>query len=414
LLRMAGIDPDSLDEILNGDPETRRQIVGRAGAGLTRRLRELWKDRPLKVRFNLDGDHFNTLVCDPASFCDIEVNLNQRSRGFRWFFSFFVMLTASRGDPAGENAVFLLDEPGLHLHANGQRDLLRHLAEHVGNQAIIATQSPFMVPTGDEAAVHVVRFDEEAGTTVSDDPSAVELGTTPSIDGAARPEVVAGVAAPAHPAATWLVPSDLVEALFGSRPVLVVEHPTDFWYVNAVSDHLAAQGRQGLPQGMVVMAAGGATWIPYMMALLGEPSATPIVLLTSRPPNQVRAALSGAGVEDPKGLVFIGAGLPAAPADPVELEDLIDPRILDRFVRLAYREQLAEKELEPNTSIACAVERYEEAFGRIGLAFSRRELARLITGKSQRNLQAALSSQAGAHFERLFKAIRREVDALTS
>jgi predicted ATPase len=413
LLRMAGLDPDSLDEVLSGDPETRRQIVGRAGAGLTRKLRELWTDRPLKVRFNLDGDHFNTLVCDPTAVCDIEVNLNQRSRGFRWFFSFFMMLTAGRGNPEEDDAILLLDEPGLHLHATGQQDLLRHLSERLGHQSILATQSPFMVPPDEAAAVRAVRFDEEAGTTVSADAGAEDLCTLPAADpSTAKQDEDQSGEPPSRSEGQISVPEELVTALFGSEPVLVLENLSDFLYVSAISDHIQNRIGRGLPKDLVLMPAGGAAAVPYLMALIGQTSTDPIVLLTSRPPDQACAALHEAGHAEPNGLIFLGVGFPVPPAQPVEIEDLFDPDIYDRFIRAAYREKLEDKVLEPDASIVRAVERYEDAFARIGLTFSRLEPARLIIGGSGRNLGILLSRGTAKRFERIFAEIREQLDAL--
>jgi hypothetical protein len=286
--------------------------------------------------------------------------------------------------------------------------------EHISNPSIIATQSPFMVPTGDAAAVRAVRFDEEAGATVSDDPTAEELAASPSVQPreAERDETASSEELPSRPAAEISVPGALVTALFGSKPLLVIEHLTDFWYLSAVADHFAVQNGGGLPKNLVLMPAGGATLVPYLMSLLGEPPANPIVLLTSRPSAQTDAALSEAGLKAPKGIVFIGAGFSAAPTTPVEIEDLIEPDVYDRFVRAAYRQKLDGKELEPKVSIPCAVERYREAFGRIGLSFSRREPARLIVRGSERNLRTLLSGQAGDRFERLFAEVSQQVEAL--
>ncbi|MBF4274680.1 hypothetical protein EAY07_22275, partial [Vibrio anguillarum] len=89
LCKVADIDPSKLQELAS-DPETRNQLVNRAGAVVTSEIRRLWTDRELKVRFNLDGNFFDTYVSDPTSTYDVEVNLNERSRGFRWFFSFYI------------------------------------------------------------------------------------------------------------------------------------------------------------------------------------------------------------------------------------------------------------------------------------------------------------------------------------
>jgi hypothetical protein len=424
LLRMAGIDTATLGEILDGEPEVRRQIVGRAGAGLTRKLRALWTDRALKVRFNLDGDHLQTLVCDPTSIVDIEVNLNQRSRGFRWFFAFFIMLTASRQDPESRDAILLLDEPGLQLHAAGQRDLLRHLTEQIDNQSILATQSPFMIPSGDAAAVRTVSFDEEQGTTVSDDPAVRDQDLdshTPASEAviaeqSTEPEPSAPPAAVASAtddgsALLRAATGQLVEALFGSERVLVVEHLTDYWYLSAISAHFAETGLEALPEGLVPIPAGGAILLPHLMRLLGEGLANRILLLTSRPLETLPASPGNPESRLAPGPVFIGEGFPRPPSQPVELEDLFDANVYDRFVRVAYSEQLKDKHLETDDSIPCAVKRYEEAFAAIGLRFSRSKPARFASSRSRRNMNAILSEGGSARFLRLFQAIRARFDA---
>ncbi|MBF4280343.1 hypothetical protein EAY27_25000, partial [Vibrio anguillarum] len=154
---------------LASDPETRNQLVNRAGAVVTSEIRRLWTDRELKVRFNLDGNFFDTYVSDPTSTYDVEVNLNERSRGFRWFFSFYITFFADTHGGDAENAIILLDEPGLYLHAKSQSDLLKHLDDDFSNQIIYTTHSPFLVPTKQLSTVKTVNICQEKGTTVTND-----------------------------------------------------------------------------------------------------------------------------------------------------------------------------------------------------------------------------------------------------
>ncbi|MGJ7583669.1 ATP-dependent nuclease, partial [Variovorax sp. RHLX14] len=149
------------------DQATRNQLANRAGSVVTAEIRRLWKDRPLKVRFNLDGQYLDTLVSDPNSAYDVEVNLDERSRGFQWFFSFYIAFFADTKGGRAEDAVLLLDEPGLHLHPHSQADLLAHFEKDFGNQIIYTTHSPFMVPTHRLDAVRTASLDETTGTTVS-------------------------------------------------------------------------------------------------------------------------------------------------------------------------------------------------------------------------------------------------------
>jgi hypothetical protein len=168
LCKVAGIDPRQLQGLLEkNDLATRNQLVNRAGSVVTAEIRRLWKDRPLKVRFNLDGQHLDTLVSDAGEAYEVEVNLDERSRGFQWFFSFYVTFFADTQGGGAEDAVLLLDEPGLHLHAHSQADLLAHFEADFGNQILYTTHSPFMVPTHRLDAVRTASLDESHGTTVS-------------------------------------------------------------------------------------------------------------------------------------------------------------------------------------------------------------------------------------------------------
>ena len=93
LCKVAGLDPAELTANRN-NPEVRNQLVNRAGAVVTTEIRRLWQDKPLKIRFNVDSDYFDTYVSDSNNSYDVEVNLDERSRGFKWFFSFYITFFA--------------------------------------------------------------------------------------------------------------------------------------------------------------------------------------------------------------------------------------------------------------------------------------------------------------------------------
>ena len=89
------------------------------------------KERFLEIRIN---DRKNM----------VSMPLDKRSRGFNWFFSFWVWFKAVQKEDAA-NYVFLLDEPGMWLHEEGQKDLMKLMDEISGQSKIIfTTHSPFM------------------------------------------------------------------------------------------------------------------------------------------------------------------------------------------------------------------------------------------------------------------------------
>jgi hypothetical protein len=57
LCKVAGLNPEQLQNLLqSNDQETRAQLANRAGSVVTTAIRKRWKDRQLKVRFNLDDN----------------------------------------------------------------------------------------------------------------------------------------------------------------------------------------------------------------------------------------------------------------------------------------------------------------------------------------------------------------------
>jgi ABC-type ATPase involved in cell division len=70
----------------------------------------------------------------------------QRSRGVRWFLSFYLELKASASKYGGKNRVLLIDEPGLSLHARAQEDVLKVFDDIRDKlQVVYTTHSPNLI-----------------------------------------------------------------------------------------------------------------------------------------------------------------------------------------------------------------------------------------------------------------------------
>ena len=75
-------------------------------------------------------------------------------------------------------------------------------------------------------------------------------------------------------------------------------------------------------------------------------------------------------------------------------------------MRLSHKKQLEGRELEPDTRITRLVPRYEDAFRRANLSFSREGVARVFVRVLAQDADAALPRAERSHFERLFAMIR--------
>lgn len=255
LCKVAGLKPEELKDLLDrNDQETRNQLANRASAVVTSEIKRLWKDRALKIRFNLDAQHLDTMISDPTATYDVEVNLNERSRGFQWFFAFYITFAADTKDGGAAGAVLLLDEPGLYLHAKSQGDLLRHFEHDFSNQILYSTHSPFMVPTHTLDSIRTVSISEKSGTTVTNDPAGDSRTLFPL-------QAALGY--------------DLAQSLFVGPNNLVVEGVTDYWYLSTVSSHFADGGLPTLNPKISMTPSGGAQKVsgstPFSRTLTRRP-----------------------------------------------------------------------------------------------------------------------------------------------
>ena len=389
MCKVADLDPEQLNQLkAANDHETRNQLANRSGAIVTAELRRLWKDRQLKVRFSPDADHLDTFISDPNSVYDVEVNLDERSRGLKWFFSFYITFSAdTKGGPA-QNAILLLDEPGLYLHALSQGDLLRHFSADFENQIIYTTHSPFMVPTEHLDAIRTVSIGQETGTIVSNDPAGDSRTLFP-IQAALR--------------------YSLSQSLFVGPNNLIVEGVTDFWMLSSASSFLESLGKTGLPQGMTLTPAGGAQKIPYMVALLRSERLKVLVLFDEEKQSRItRDELVKAKLIRDDNIVFVTAAfeIPAKPAE-ADIEDLFELAVYDALVAESYSNELRGKTLTLNQQIPRIVKRYEHAFQNIGLEFHKTRPARLLLKKMATDAANIMPLVTLERFERLFGTISK-------
>lgn len=254
-------DLGSADEPDAGDAEAvkrykdqldqRQYQLNAASVRLTTEINRVWNpkvehDEANRLRVHADGQYLKVSVEDDLG---VEVELDQRSEGYQWLVSFFVVFFAEAMDKH-ENAILLLDEPGLSLHGLKQRDFretVSRLAEQ--NQTVYTTHSPFLVGPDELDLVRVVEMtSRQAGTHVH---------TTVSAEDAAS-------LLPLQEALGY----DLAQSLFTHQRNLVLEGLTDYWYVEATSALLRESGGTGIPDRIALIPAEGAGKVTYYATIL--------------------------------------------------------------------------------------------------------------------------------------------------
>jgi len=383
LAKVAGFKPKELYEKRN-DHELRGQILNRASSLVTGEIRRLWKDRQLMVRVDIDGPHVTILVSDPNSHYPVEVNLDERSRGFKWFFAFYITFSADTQGGNADGAVLLLDEPGLYLHAKSQEHLLRHLREDYENQIIYTTHSPFMVPPDAIEIVRTVNIEEKTGTKVTNVPTGDSRTLFPL-------QAALGY--------------QLSQTLFIGHSNLIVEGVTDFWILSSVNTHFLAAGLLALPEELTITPAGGAGKVSYMTALLSSEELKVLVLLDDdRAGRETQKDLVTNKLARDTSVIFVTEGFDPKPSE-ADIEDLIDPSVYDKLVEDTYKKELKGKKLALNSKIPRIVKRYEEAFQAVGLEFFKTRPAREFMSLVGSDPTKALTADSIARFKTIFKAL---------
>ncbi|MCU1617912.1 MAG: hypothetical protein JWO98_5452 [Frankiales bacterium] len=188
-LRIAEVD---LPSLIKSDLRTRQNTMNRANSKVSEDFKLFWSQTIGKSgRLTLKCEIANYPSTEPEKsgsphlvfwICDGNTQLYpaQRSRGTRWFISFYLQLKASEKEKF--KRVFFLDEPGANLHSKAQGDVLKLINKlpKETSMVVYSTHSPQLLEYAKLFRVHAVQRNsdqDDSPTTIID---AHHLGTASS------------------------------------------------------------------------------------------------------------------------------------------------------------------------------------------------------------------------------------------
>ena len=215
-----------------------------ASSYLSSQFRDLWTQKKVQFHIEIDGPTLNIFAEDDA--VGMPVRLHRRSSGFRWHVSFAWKFThASKGLYQG--CILLLEEPGIHLHHSGQRDLLEvfeRLSE--SNTILYTTHLASMVDPAFPERVRIVETEESHATVKSG--------------------VVSRQRAPMAVVELALGLTGDMSGLLGNRQTLIVEGGEDALILHKLSGLLRRDGKPYLSERIYLWPARGAPKTPMYAA----------------------------------------------------------------------------------------------------------------------------------------------------
>lgn len=140
-----------------------------------------------------------------------------RSQGRRWHLAFYIRIS-SRAKKTGNN-IILIDEPGLYLHANAQRDILKNLENaSAESQIIFSTHSPYLIEADKLDRIRLVRKLEKKGTVIEN-----------KLHSSGDKETLTPI--------LTAIGLELNQGIVAANRVnnIVVEGPSDYFYLTALS-----------------------------------------------------------------------------------------------------------------------------------------------------------------------------------
>lgn len=400
LLAHAGEEPD---DFMDADYDSRKAELQAASVDLSAHVFEYWRQNPdLEVVFDTDNIVAETnpqggeithrilkIEIRDGRHGGVETNFATRSTGFQWFFSFFAAFSEyqSSDDPI----IVLLDEPGTSLHGEAQKDFVRFVFGELGasKQTLYTTHSQFMVdPTRYEKlrAVHdrATRKDPNQGVVIT------------RINLSADRETVL----PVESALGYSISQHL---FLGAGQHLAVEGSSDFVYLQRMTEHLVAKGKEGLDPRLAMIPVGGADNMPAFVALLGrrlKVSALIDGVKTSSKADRVKAAATSNGVPE-SAIVTCAEASDDLPAN-ADIEDLFEIADYLRLYNWTFNKNLQVKDL-PETKEPI-LRRIEVIDGKFDHALP----AHTLTNRRVEFFNS-VNDQTLARFEKLFELLNGTV-----
>lgn len=274
LLTVAGLDVDDFSDVDDWREATTE--LEAASADLSDEAMRYWSQSgDISIRIQ------HTATDDDSDLLDLRVENNkhgvtvefeQRSQGFRRFFSTFCQLSELR--ETDRDLVVMVDEPGQSLHARAKAEFLQFMKTEIAPEytMLYTTHSPFMIDPETVHETKMVMSDPQGETNVFSDVTLADSATKFPLRN--------------------VFEADLMETLLVTPYTLVVESQADHIYLSVLSNVVEDEGSDGLDNRWTVVPITSYENIATFEGLFGE-ERLDIAAFLSRDPGESRRSNRG-------------------------------------------------------------------------------------------------------------------------
>jgi len=307
------------EELFNAKGQARKRLVDKISATISGDFGSFYSQNEVKLTVDIDGDELYFYIYDHDG--DTPFRPQQRSKGFQWFLSFFLTLSAHEN----KNYVLLIDEPGLYLHAKAQDDIL-NILEKISKekQILVTTHSPYLLNSDRLERIRLVSRGSSQRTYVEN-----------KIHKGADIETLTPV--------ITAIGLDLTKSLpFNPNFNILVEGISDYYYLEAMKRYLY----DNLPNlNTQIIPCVGATKIPIMASLLfGWGLPFKVLLDKDKEGEQTKRNLINKHYLDNDEVIFVGESNPTCIEDLFSSEDFINYILLDSDLDISSNTEYIKKQ----------------------------------------------------------------------
>lgn len=107
------------------------------------KFNQFYTQEKVVMNAKFENDSLNFAVKTTQKYMDFD----ERSNGLKWYLNMFIQIISKTNSSNIENYIILIDEPGVYLHVNAQKEVLKLFEDFAtkNNQVIYTTHSPFMI-----------------------------------------------------------------------------------------------------------------------------------------------------------------------------------------------------------------------------------------------------------------------------
>lgn len=186
-LEVCEIDIDKLKSVMSSSNATDIKNFERTANkkiidNFTEEFNNFYSQEKVLIEFAIMTNELSILIDTSNKY----MSYDERSNGLKWYLNIFIQLLymERKNCRTPHNNVILIDEPGVYLHANAQRELyslIKKISTNE-NQVIFTTHSPFMLDCNELQNIRAIIKDKDGNSHIHNKITTIPSGNSSTFD----------------------------------------------------------------------------------------------------------------------------------------------------------------------------------------------------------------------------------------